>query len=314
MMRGIRRLVVLTAATGLLAAGAITLNIGVAHADTTSCDGSQDPTASAYQCQLSETSISDPSAITVSVSDDTSGYTEFVVVNYQVQCTDSSNGELTNAGAPTEQTPVNLSLPLPASADGTCDVSATVTTADVASSTCPTPNASPPPTPSPDPSPTASTCPDDFTASLSYTAASASPSASASATSTSSPAVHPVKGYSSMCVDDKGNSSANRAKIIIWNCSSTDQAQSWKFSGDELIHNGKCVNDQANAGSGGHAILYSCSSAANDHWSELANGELKLKSHNGTLCLNDPGYSKKNGTQLIVYACKDSANEKWALP
>jgi hypothetical protein len=30
--------------------------------------------------------------------------------------------------------------------------------------------------------------------------------------------------------------------------------------------------------------------------------------------VDDPGYSKKNGTQLIVYTCKDSANQKWSLP
>ena len=36
-----------------------------------------------------------------------------------------------------------------------------------------------------------------------------------------------------------------------------------------------------------------------------------LKSHGGTLCLDDPRSSTKNGTQLIVYTCKDSANQRW---
>jgi hypothetical protein len=31
-----------------------------------------------------------------------------------------------------------------------------------------------------------------------------------------------------------------------------------------------------------------------------------------TLCLDDPAYSAKNGTQLIVYTCKNSANQHWS--
>ena len=61
-------------------------------------------------------------------------------------------------------------------------------------------------------------------------------------------------------------------------------------------------------------ILWSCNGAANEKWSELANGELKLQSHGGTLCLDDPRSSTTNGTQLIVYSCTDSANQKWKLP
>lgn len=45
-------------------------------------------------------------------------------------------------------------------------------------------------------------------------------------------------------LDDAGNSSALRAKIQIWTCNSHDQAQGWSFSGGELIHNGRCANDQ----------------------------------------------------------------------
>jgi hypothetical protein len=283
MMRGIRRLVVYAAATGLLAAAAVSTSMEVAHADTPSCNGDA---GSKYACNLLTTSpIPDPSSISVTLSDQD---TETIGINYTVSCgSQIEQGGVTASVMP--GTPVVEDLtPLPANAsDSQCDVTAQV-----------------------DLPPGTDVIDYDFTATLNYTSsASASPTPGGT-----NAAVHPVKGYSGMCLDDKGNSSANRTKILIWKCSSTDQAQSWKFSGDELIHNGKCVNDQANAGSGGHLILYTCSGAANDHWSELANGELKLQSHNGTLCVNDPGYSKKNGTQLIVYTCTDSANEKWSLP
>jgi hypothetical protein len=32
------------------------------------------------------------------------------------------------------------------------------------------------------------------------------------------------------------------------------------------------------------------------------------------LCLDDPAFSKKNGTQVIVYYCNSGANQKWSLP
>ena len=59
------------------------------------------------------------------------------------------------------------------------------------------------------------------------------------------PAAHEVKGYAGMCADDSGNSSGPRTKILIWKCSSSDAAQPWKYSGDKLIHDGKCLNDKA---------------------------------------------------------------------
>jgi hypothetical protein len=126
--------------------------------------------------------------------------------------------------------------------------------------------------------------------------------------------VHPIKGFDGKCVSDKGNSSANRTKIIIWNCSGTDQAENWKFSNNEFIHNGKCLNDQGNAGIRGKVILYTCNGASNEKWLELANGELELQGHGGNLCLDDPRSSTTNGTQLILYTCTDAANQKWKLP
>ena len=133
-------------------------------------------------------------------------------------------------------------------------------------------------------------------------------------TSPSSAPVHPIKGFDGKCVDDKRNSSANGTKIVIWTCSGTDQAENWKFSNNEFIHNGKCLNDQGNAGIRGKVILYTCNGASNEKWLELANGELELQGHGGNLCLDDPRSSTTNGTQLILYTCTDAANQKWKLP
>lgn len=127
------------------------------------------------------------------------------------------------------------------------------------------------------------------------------------------PPVHQIKGYGGKCVDDAGNSPANGAKIQLWSCNRT-AAQNWSFGNGELIHNGKCANDKNDGGSGSKVILYTCSRASNDLWTHKSNGEYVLRAHSGRLCLDDPGYSTKNGIQLEVYTCKDSANQRWTLP
>jgi hypothetical protein len=272
----------------------------VAHADGTvdTCIGASD-SSPAYECIVQAT-VPSPATITVSVVDNgtTSGgatATEGVTVNVTtLSCTDSTGTDSEPASSATGSTPLTDNVaPLPANAaDSQCDVEATVELAstDTGADT-------------------------QFTASLGYTSstATASPSPSASPT-TSSGSVHPVKGYDGKCLDDKGNSSANRAEAIIWSCSGTDQAQNWTFSNSEFVHNGKCLNDQGNGGIRSKAILWSCNGAANEKWSELANGEIRLQSHSNTLCLDDPASSTKNGTQLIVYTCNDNANQKWSLP
>jgi len=282
MMRGVRRLVVCTAVAGLLVAGAVSMTLETAHADTvvTTCGGEPE---SSFICNL-DASVASPGTITVSANSGSA--VEELDVAWTVTCTDSA-GTASQAGATDNATtPFSVPLvPLPAHADGQCSVNASVTL------------------PKPDPYPHV-----DFQGTLSYGVGSST------STGGSGPPVHPIKGYGGKCVDDKANSSANRSKIIIWTCSGTDQALSWKFSNGEFIHNGKCMNDQANGGIRSHVILYTCNGAANEKWSELANGELMLKSHGGTLCLDDPRSSTANGTQLILYTCTDSANQKWSLP
>jgi hypothetical protein len=122
-----------------------------------------------------------------------------------------------------------------------------------------------------------------------------------------------MKGYGGKCADDNGNSSAPRTKIQIWSCVN-DASQQWSFSGGELKHGSMCMNDQGTGGSGTKVISWSCNGAANEIWSHNARDEYVLKARDGTLCLDDPAYSTKNGTQLIVYTCKDGANQHWSLP
>jgi Ricin-type beta-trefoil lectin domain len=126
--------------------------------------------------------------------------------------------------------------------------------------------------------------------------------------------IHLIRGYDGKCVDDLADRSANGTKIVLWPCAS-DSAENWSFNGShQLVHGSKCANDAGNAGNGGKIILYSCTRSQNGLWTHAANGEYVLKSHDGKLCLTDPGNATKNGTQLTVATCRNAADQHWTLP
>jgi hypothetical protein len=275
-----RRTAVYALVTGLLTAGTLTATMTAAHANVAGfCNGS----GTDATCTVTETIVA-PATITVGV---TATDNAEAAVTWSVSCTLNST-TAAESGGTTSETPAEDALtPLPATAAGQCSVSAKVALASTDST-------------------------NTLSVALTYTTA-ASPSPSATSTTAPAP-VHWLKGYDGKCLDDAGNSSADRTKIQIWTCGSTDQAQSWTYSHGELIHNGKCVNDQRSGRNGSKAILYSCNGASNEIWTHLANGELVLKANGGKYCLDDPAYSTRNGTQLDVWTCKDSSNQRWYQP
>jgi hypothetical protein len=277
MMLRFRRAVISSVVAGLLAAGAVAVTMETAAADVAGfCD------ASGAQASCTDThTITTPDTVTVGA---TASPNQDATVAWTATCTLGSQTGTTSGGSDSK-TPVTDGVTLPFSDPDSCKVSATVTLSGTGS----------------------------LSVAMTYTTPSeASPSPSASPTPP--PAVHLVRGYRGKCLDDAGNSSADRAKIQIWTCNGTDQAQSWTYRGGELIHNGKCLNDQRAGGSGTKTILYSCNGGANEIWTHRANGEFVLKARGGRLCLDDPAYSTRNGTQLIVYTCSGSANQRWSKP
>jgi hypothetical protein len=280
MMQRSRRTAVFAVVTGLLTAGTLTATMSTAaHANVAGfCNGS----GTAATCTVTE-SIAGPATITVGVTATTNVE---ATVDSTVSCTLNGTTAATSGGT-TSETPAQDLLMLPATAAGQCAVSATVT---LAATVPPVTNA--------------------LTVALTYTTA-ASPSPSPSPTASAPATGRVIIGYGNKCVDDNGNSSANKAKVVIWTCNASDKAQLWTYSSGELIHNGKCLNDQAWGGNRTKQILYTCNRALNELWTHLSNGEYVLNAKGYKLCLDDPAYSTKNGTQLIVYTCKNSTNQRW---
>jgi len=274
MMNSSCRAAIYTALTGLLAAGAITMGVTTASANTAGfCSAASTSTVKAT-CTVTE-KISTPADITVAVTME-SGAQQTATTAWTATC----DTEKTSGGS-TSMTPVTEDVTMASSNPASCTVTATGTL---------------------------STNSGTMLVALKYDPASASPSPSPT---TPSGPVRIYRGFGGKCVDDAGNSSALRAKVVIWTCNGNDAAQKWVFSGGKLMHNGKCLNDQRSGGNGSKVILYTCNGGANELWAHKSNGEFVMKANGGKYCLDDPASSKHNGTQLIVWTCKNGTNQHW---
>jgi hypothetical protein len=145
-----------------------------------------------------------------------------------------------------------------------------------------------------------------------YATSSPSPTSTSTSGSGSNSGGGEIKGYDGKCVDDAGNSSSLRAKVELWSCSGSDKAEKFTYSTGLVKHNGLCLNKKSN----GNVILWTCDkNATNEIWVfNTINHEVILRAGNFKDCLTDPGYSKKNGTQLTVAVCKNTSNQHWGLP
>jgi Ricin-type beta-trefoil lectin domain len=274
MMRKKRRLAVALAVSSLVAGGMFFGVSQLAHAQDVA--GTCSSSGADANCNVTET-ITSPSSILVSLS--TTINNQYPTYNYTLECSLGSQSD-TTTGSGDAQAPYTQTISLPYTNPDSCTISVTAI--------IPTGDAF-----------------DHITLTVEYT--------TGTSTSSSGP-VSVISGYDNKCLDDRGNSSANKTEVIIWTCNNEDSAQGWTFTNGELQHNGKCANDPGYGGSGTKLILWNCTGTSNEKWSHTSSdGEYILSSSShGLLCLNDPGYSKTNRTQLIVYRCTNSSNEHWS--
>jgi hypothetical protein len=300
-MRKSRRLAVALAVSALVAAGGATAGLAAsasARVEAT-CDGSATP-QEWLVCQIDTQAIGTLSAITlvVTLKSGDGQNDQYIGVSWQGYCEPNGSLNSTTISPPTNPppkmpistaAPVNINIPLPYPDPRECDISADATLyASLGGGAY-----------------TQATT-GSYQMEMEYTPW---PSPSAS-----SPAAVPlIRGYDGKCLDDKGNSAADRTEVIIWTCDSADPAQRWTFTGGELVHDAKCANDRANGGSGSKVILWTCNGAPDEMWTHPgSDGEFVLSSRShGLLCLDDPGSATANRTQLIVSACRNTSNQHW---
>jgi hypothetical protein len=124
-----------------------------------------------------------------------------------------------------------------------------------------------------------------------------------------------------MCLYDAGNSAASGTKVEVWKCDAS-VAQRWTYlpdpgsdsSGTLVIH-GKCATI-VRQGARPHLglVLRACTGAASQGWS-LQFGAAWLYNPASGLCMTDPHYSMRDGTQAGVETCSPVApNQNFGLP
>jgi predicted alpha-1,2-mannosidase len=118
---------------------------------------------------------------------------------------------------------------------------------------------------------------------------------------------------SSLCVDDKGGSTANANPIVINPCSGTAEQQ-WTVEPDGTLRVlGKCL-DVHDSGTTNNTLidLYQCNGTGAQQWRIGSAGTL-VNPESGD-CLNDPKSSTAPGTQLVIYGCNGTKAQIWNLP
>jgi Ricin-type beta-trefoil lectin domain len=289
-MLSMRRIAVAAATGGLLVAGtvtALTLTSGTAKADNV---GNCTPTVAALgNCSLDLTVASPPAfgGLEITVASSPGGRQS--IVNYTDSCTNASGQTASETGSGSTATPTFVQLTIGVSNPVSCTVTASIHV-DFQAAT------------------------DTASVLLLTEAASTSPAPTPTSSVPTGGVTGIIKGYDNKCVDDSGNSSSIRAKVVIWNCSGSDKAEQWRYAAGELIHNGLCLDDKGNGGSGSKIILWTCNESSGEQWNHVLNNTFQVKAHSFTDCLDDPAYSKKNGTQLTLYTCHASSNQTWTVP
>jgi len=135
--------------------------------------------------------------------------------------------------------------------------------------------------------------------------------------------------WDSKCLGDNGNSSANGAKVVIWQCAGNNAGEDFSFQpatapgepnnaglsqlGAVKIH-GKCLSTSGNSAANGAKLqLWACNGATSELW-EIAGGYGELVNPASDRCINDPNSSTANGTQLVIWTCDGAAVQNWVLP
>jgi len=123
-----------------------------------------------------------------------------------------------------------------------------------------------------------------------------------------------------LCLDDKGNSTANNNPVITWACNSADKAQQWiGFSDGTITINGFCLDVNKNGTADRTPVdIFACNQGKNQQWtltpitSGPAKGKTELKSVQSGKCLDIKGASTANGTQLEIFTCNGGNNQAWS--
>lgn len=121
-----------------------------------------------------------------------------------------------------------------------------------------------------------------------------------------------------ICLDDKGNSSANGAVVDGWTCNGT-AAQNWTYYSDGTIRiHGLCLNVEPTTNTYSVTDLATCDGSAWQAWNTNSYAQLRSQQPDPPygFCLADGAGDGTSGHQLMASACggRGDWQDEWTLP
>jgi GH25 family lysozyme M1 (1,4-beta-N-acetylmuramidase) len=116
-----------------------------------------------------------------------------------------------------------------------------------------------------------------------------------------------TSGITGLCLDDRGDQTANNTEVDLWTCNGT-AAQAWLAEPDGTVRvHDMCLDVSGALVAGTPVILRSCDGTAAQVWNLTADGTGAMLVNPGSgLCLADPGDAAADGTQAVIAACATS--------
>jgi alpha-galactosidase len=114
---------------------------------------------------------------------------------------------------------------------------------------------------------------------------------------------------SGRCLDIPNSNTANGTQPIIWDCSGAAN-QHWTNYGQTLQALGKCLDAPANATAGAKAQLWDCHGGTNQRWTRSSDGT--SRGAQSGLCLDVDHNLTANGAVVLLWTCSAAANQRWS--
>jgi dienelactone hydrolase len=119
-----------------------------------------------------------------------------------------------------------------------------------------------------------------------------------------------VGGASGRCLDVSGASTANGARLQLWDCHGNAN-QRWTYTDAKqlTVYGTKCLDASGQGTTNGTAvIIWDCNGQPNQQWNVNANGT--ITGVQSGLCLDSAGTG--NGAQIQLWSCTAGANQQWS--
>jgi len=116
---------------------------------------------------------------------------------------------------------------------------------------------------------------------------------------------------SNRCLDVAGASTANGARVDLWDCHGGANQQWTTTASRQLqVYGNKCLDAYNHGTSNGTgAVIWDCTGLPNQQWNVNADGTV-VGVQSG-LCLDASGNGTANGTPLQLWSCNGQANQRW---